>query len=301
MKKIIITTALCFGFLATNAQLAGNWSLSGNSVTSASFLGTTNDQDLVFKRNNVEIARFNSNNITIGYGTPSYIAGTSNIAIGQGVLNNATQTQFNTVIGSLSAFNTTSSYNTILGTANYEDLTTGATNIAVGVGNGQGLVTGYGNVIIGNGVSSFSSDMSEHIILATGWGNIRMTIKDTGKVLIGNPANTTTPGNYMLYVEQGILTEKVKVALKSTGDWADYVFEEDYELMPLNEVEDFINENKHLPGISSAETLVEEGIDLGAMQAKLLEKIEELTLYLIQKDKEIEELRQQVKLLAEKE
>lgn len=120
----------------------------------------------------------------------------------------------------------------------------------------------------------------------------------TTKVLIGAPS-TTTPGDYKLYVEKGIMTEKVKVALKSTSDWADYVFEEDYELMSLKDVEIFIRENKHLPGICSAETLVEEGIDLGAMQAKLLEKIEELTLYLIQKDKEIEELKTQVESLIE--
>ena len=90
-----------------------------------------------------------------------------------------------------------------------------------------------------------------------------------GKVQIGT---VTTPGDYRLYVERGILTERVKVSLKTTTDWADYVFAKKYKLMPLSEVEKFVKTNKHLPNIPSAEQVVNEGIDLGKMDAKLLEK-----------------------------
>lgn len=142
----------------------------------------------------------------------------------------------------------------------------------------------------------------------------------TGRVYIGNAMlfpnlNTIGPNfsMYRLLVEGGILTEKVKVALRYDvnggpgNDWADYVFSENYNLMPLREVESFIKANKHLPGIASAEELSKTGLDLGAMQAKQMEKIEELTLHLIEQNKivekqskEIEELKAQVKLLLEK-
>jgi len=112
------------------------------------------------------------------------------------------------------------------------------------------------------------------------------TSTTNGKMYIGSTAvypNAT--GNYKLFVEGGILTEKVKVALRSSANWADYVFAEDYKLMPLSEVEQFIKENKHLPGVASATELSKNGLDIAEMQAKHMEKIEELTLYLIEKDK----------------
>jgi hypothetical protein len=111
-------------------------------------------------------------------------------------------------------------------------------------------------------------------------------------VLIGNPTTVSLPNGYKLYVETGILTEKVKVAIKGTANWSDFVFANDYKLMPLKDVETFILNNKHLPGIPSAEAVVKEGIDLGEMDAKLLQKIEELTLHIIQLEKEINILKQ---------
>ncbi|WP_298150051.1 hypothetical protein [Flavobacterium sp.] len=110
-----------------------------------------------------------------------------------------------------------------------------------------------------------------------------------GRVYIGNSTNfATTTGNYRLYVEGGILTEKVKVALRSTTNWADYVFNDDYKLQSLKELEAFIKANKHLPNIPSAAELAKDGLDLANMQAKQMEKIEELTLYAIEQDKKLE-------------
>nr|WP_294938449.1 hypothetical protein [uncultured Flavobacterium sp.] len=134
----------------------------------------------------------------------------------------------------------------------------------------------------------------------------------SGRVYIGNTMNfpllsTTPESKYRLLVEGGILTEKIKVALRSSVNWADYVFANDYKLMPLDEVETFVKENKHLPGVPSADNLVKEGLDLGEMQAKQMEKIEELTLYVIEQNKqiekqgkEIEELKAQMKSLLNK-
>lgn len=70
--------------------------------------------------------------------------------------------------------------------------------------------------------------------------------------------------------------------------------------MPLKQVEEYINENKHLPNIPSSEELIKEGLDLGEMQAKQMEKIEELTLYLIEMKKEIDTLKKKNQELKEK-
>lgn len=127
-----------------------------------------------------------------------------------------------------------------------------------------------------------------------------MRINQNGKVRISNGANDLpTPDGYRLFVEEGILTEKLRVAVKTTANWADYVFTDTYKLMPLNEVEKFTKENKHLPNVPSAKKMVEEGLNVAEMDAKLLEKIEELTLYLIEQNKQIEKLIEQNKQIEE--
>lgn len=111
------------------------------------------------------------------------------------------------------------------------------------------------------------------------------------KVFIGDYAIRTSAANstndYKLFVEKGLLTEKVKVAIYTSGDWYDHVFSNEYKLRSLNDVEQFIKENKHLPDIPSAEEVVQNGLDLGKMDGKLLQKIEELTLYMIDQKKEL--------------
>ena len=116
-----------------------------------------------------------------------------------------------------------------------------------------------------------------------------------GKVSIGTTninldADCPDCNNYRLFVAQGIRTEKVRVDIASVKGWADYVFAKDYSLMPLKDLEKFIKINGHLPNIPKAEEVVKEGIDLGAMDAKLLEKIEELTIHTIELNKKNEAL-----------
>jgi hypothetical protein len=112
----------------------------------------------------------------------------------------------------------------------------------------------------------------------------RMTVRADGQVGIGT--TNINDGSYKLYVETGIRTRKVKVDVDT---WADYVFHPNYRLLPLAQVEKFIRENQHLPDIPSADSVQHNGLDLGSNQAALLKKIEELTLYLIQQDKRLEE------------
>ena len=110
-----------------------------------------------------------------------------------------------------------------------------------------------------------------------------------GNVGIG----TTNPGSYKLAVNGHIRAKEVKV---ETG-WADFVFEDDYQLRTLGQVEQYIEENGHLPDVPAAEQVKAEGVSLGKMDALLLQKIEELTLYMIEQNKTIEAQQQQIKAL----
>lgn len=108
---------------------------------------------------------------------------------------------------------------------------------------------------------------------------------NAGGVVIGTGLSGTPPG-YRLYVSDGILAERVKVAVKSTADWRDNVLGDAYRLRPLEEVDSYIRQKGHLPGVPTAKDMVANGNDLHQTDALLLEKVEELTLYVIALKKE---------------
>jgi hypothetical protein len=106
----------------------------------------------------------------------------------------------------------------------------------------------------------------------------------------GNIGVGTENPSFKLDVNGTIHAKEVKVDLNFP---ADYVFKSDYKLMPLTEVEQFVKTNRHLPEIPSATEIKENGLNMGEMQNKLLQKIEELTLYTIEQNKKIIELEKQ--------
>lgn len=108
-----------------------------------------------------------------------------------------------------------------------------------------------------------------------------------GRVGIGGINSHAT--GYKLSVRGKIMCEEVRVQLYAA--WPDYVFDNAYPLRSLPELEKFILNNKHLPGIPKAATIEKDGLDMGDMQKRMMEKIEELTLYIIQQQKEIEALK----------
>jgi hypothetical protein len=106
----------------------------------------------------------------------------------------------------------------------------------------------------------------------------------------GLAIGTNDPGSYLLAVNGDMKAKNLRLSTKAS-DWPDYVFNDDYKSMSLEETESYINKNKHLPGMKSAEKMEKEGIDLVDMQAKLLEKIEELTLHVIALKKENDQIK----------
>lgn len=104
-----------------------------------------------------------------------------------------------------------------------------------------------------------------------------------GKVGIG----TEMMGSHKLAVEGSIGAREVLV---ETGEWSDFVFAEDYELMPLKELRKYIQKNHHLPEIPSEAEVIANGVELGKMNQLLLQKIEELTLYILAQEERIERL-----------
>lgn len=115
-----------------------------------------------------------------------------------------------------------------------------------------------------------------------------------GNVGIGCAAN----GGYALSVDGGLLS--TKVSIKEIEEWPDYVFSEEHELMSLDELEQYIENNSHLPSVPSKAEVLENGIDVAEMNAVLLEKIEELTLYVIELKKQIEQQQNEINELKAK-
>lgn len=257
MKKLILT----LGTLICVFNHAQSWNLSGNSGTNGSnnFVGTTDNQDLVFKTNNTERIRINSNgNIGVG------ISPDPNIAFkAQGRSQFLSSVDSDTFQVKNTGSNIGSGYSLVwLNYSQYQP-------------NNPGVLDVTGPTAPGNWEATFS-------------------LKANGKLLIGNYnqyPNCSDCDDYRVFIKNGIRTEKVKVDIAANNGWADYVFKNDYKLMPLKEVEKFIRENGHLPEVPSTEEAIENGIELKEMNILLLKKIEELTLHLIEQKKEIDNLK----------
>jgi hypothetical protein len=149
---------------------------------------------------------------------------------------------------------------------------------AVSATNSLILVSGSNNPSGGSGSISFRPG---------GYDPTSETVRFTAAGLVG--IGTSTPTE-KLSVNGNIRAKEIKV---ETANWPDYVFSKSYKSLSLPEMEKFIVLNNHLPEIPSADQVKSEGIAIGEMNSKLLKKIEELTLYMIDMDKKINRLENQ--------
>ncbi|MFZ1455198.1 MAG: fibronectin type III domain-containing protein [Saprospiraceae bacterium] len=159
-------------------------------------------------------------------------------------------------------------------------------------------------------VNSAGASGNSTVVQATtstsgGGGTSQWTTSGTGiyhmnPVHIGKSnTNTGAESGYSLYVANGIKAEKFKLEIGSAGGWADYVFDKNYELMPLDRLKEYIEKNKHLPGFPSEKKIMEnKGYEMGDMVKKQQEALENLHLYVLQLEQKILELEK--KLLIEK-
>ena len=149
------------------------------------------------------------------------------------------------------------------------------------------------NAPLGFIASSFS--------FALGDVNIAKNLNVTGKITCHNQIEVTAMNagtmNAGSINADGINAKDIKVELPAA---ADYVFEDNYNLKSLSEVESYVKENKHLPGMPSASEFAEKGMSVSEMSNKLLEKVEELTLHLIQLEKENASLKAQMEVINNK-
>ncbi|WP_428231954.1 hypothetical protein [Flavobacterium sp.] len=188
-----------------------------------------------------------------------------------------------------------SNSNTIINSQSHFVISTGSTlsNSSVGsitwaMPNVTSANKGLAYLGVVTGANSTATNPSSSIVFATrntsedNW-KANMILSDTGNLGIG----TLTPTS-KLTVAGNITSREVKVTVDAG---ADFVFENDYNLPSLEYVDQFIKENKHLPEIASAKEMKQDGINLSEMNIKLLQKIEEMTLYMIEMKKEIESLK----------
>lgn len=156
------------------------------------------------------------------------------------------------------------------------------------------------DITLGSGTGVVYSDGSSYAIFHDGnylWQNrtntaTRMMLGSNGDLLVyGNQTIGTDAAQKNLSVNGNVKTRKLTV---TQTNWPDYVFDSAYQLKPLQQVEQFIQQNKHLPEVPSAVAVSNEGVDVGNNQALLLKKIEELTLYIIQQNKELEAVKKRM-------
>ncbi|RQO42600.1 cell wall anchor protein [Chryseobacterium sp. KBW03] len=264
--------------IATSSIFAQSWNTTGNAGTNPSnnFIGTTDNNPIVFKQNNQQTFKLDGQSINIGSGVP----GTGNLQLALSPCNHCYSGWAKPNDGVMRLL--------------------GGHNLNIHMDND--------NVIDPNSdTSTPNSPGISRVRFSDAVHKSLMVLFNTGKVTVGTD-QYDNDSNFIFYVSKGIKAEQVKVENPAANGWADYVFKKDYKLRSLEEVEKHISEKGHLPNIPSALEVEKDGINLGEMDAKLLEKIEELTLYSIEQNKqlksqseEIKELKTQVrKLLSTK-
>jgi hypothetical protein len=216
--------------------------------------------------------------------------GNYNSAIGVEALMGNQTGNVNTAIGMIALRNNlTGDYNTACGYAALHHNTAGNKNVAIGCYAGY-YETGSNRLYIDN---LSRGSLANATSMALIYGEFDPDPAFQKLVINANVGIGTVNPTHKLSVNGGIRAKEVVV---NTG-WSDFVFDDDYDLMSLPKLEKYILSNNHLPDIPDAAEVEKNGISLGDMDAKLLQKIEELSLYLIELNKKVENLQNENKIL----
>ena len=268
MTKLTTTAVMicCLIAMQTKAQWTGS-TISTNTSSDVNIKTTLNQGNLTIFRDATEISNLGGTSYTYPKPALSILRYSPSISAAwpnNASATNAPQSDFE-IMGATYSYGGSSSSGSFLG-YNTPLFTIGG-DCQLKVGGPR--VSNYANAIYGpsyfNSPSWFKSSVN-----------------------IGNLKPNGVYNGYKLSVDGDIICKK---AIVQTSSWADYVFKADYDLMPLNKVEEFIKINKHLPNIPSEKDVLEKGQDVAKIQKLQQAKIEELTLYLIELKKEIELLK----------
>ena len=273
------------------------------------FIGTNAGRSNTTGQNNVYIGDQAGLNMGIGQNNTFLGAGSgatgSNLTNATAIGANASVLTSNTVVLG-NAATTITGIGLAAGVSGlrFANVTSATTPTAVVGGNKILTVDGSGNVVLGT-LASGSINSVGSPVAETTWKNQDGYLynNSTNGVVING---TGLDGNSLI-VKGGVLSKEVNVKVEGSESWPDYVFKPSYKRMTLDEVEKFININGHLPNVASATEMVATGNNLNKTDIKLLEKVEELTLYLLEMKKanevqnaEIQNLKKQVKSLRKK-
>lgn len=314
MSKALTTSVLLFLlpiFLVHSQTTTNLGTNSGDQGNNNTFVGFRAGQN-------------NTNNSNSFYGTNAgrfHLDGRNNVFLGVNAGADNPSGLNNNFIGVSSGRRTTGNNNSFLGHSSGVNMVAGVRNVFLGAVSGRTIASGNGNIFIGFGAGPESTDntvalnntlfldnrttnkpliygkfntdqlgvnvesIPQGITFAVGGSAlIDGALTTNGKISIGT---TISDPDYELTVKGKIHVQEVKVDLQG-AIVPDYVFNEDYYLNTLEEVEDYISQEGHLPNIPSAKEMKENGINLKEMNLKLLEKIEELTLYMLDQSKALQ-------------
>ncbi|MDF1674776.1 MAG: hypothetical protein P1U44_03585 [Vicingaceae bacterium] len=264
--------------LSNNSSSSGNGNTGSGSYSFSSGVSNTTSggYSCSFGQNNISsgllaisggYASQASGLFSISFGFQSIVGGNNSMGFGRGI---SVGNNESIVIG---YYSNTSAINTI---AFGRFLTASNTNSFI-IGNGISTSNRMDNNIANSLMIGFNSDVPTLFIgSSSGTGT-------TGNVGIG----TTAISGAKLSVDGTIRAREVVINLTT---WSDFVFDKDYDLLSLSDLEKFITINKHLPNVPSEKEVLKNGVSLGEMNAILLEKIEELTIYIINLEKRIKEI-----------
>lgn len=151
-----------------------------------------------------------------------------------------------------------------------------------------GLANSTNVILDNNEILARNNSAAADLFIQNDAGNVILCAAEQGAVGIGINSGASIPTGYLLAVDGKIISEELKVQL--SGSWPDYVFKEDYKLKSFDHLRAFIKEKNHLPNIPPAAEVEKNGIEVGDMQKRMMEKIEELTLYILELESRIKSL-----------